>query len=258
MSKSIIKKKKTTTKSGKKGTAIITNETAENLARQAFEMQEQKSVLKTVEEPEISELEIRNEISAPDNDRKRLNGQEITFILSQIISTNNYNNILKAFYERFNKTISKQTIYNLKVSKKYEVILDKLQTEYDRQIAKEYLASPRRRVSALTTIYEKALDKEDLKLASEQVMKINEIILGKYAGGDMNIYFQQNNQYSQMTLPEIRAEQLKVLKMIGDVKMIVDKKNNDLSETVSEMEVIDMKTEGNTENINSVGEQNVQ
>jgi hypothetical protein len=99
-------------------------------------------------------------------------------------------------------------------------LFDKIQREYERGLSREYMSSKRKRVAALTEIYEIAMEYQAFKLAKECVVAIDDIIENAKTRGNIQIFqFKQVNQYADMPIKEIKKERVRLLKELEHVKM---------------------------------------
>lgn len=88
-------------------------------------------------------------------------------------------------------------------------------------MSREYLSSKRRRVGALTEIYEIAMDYKAYKLAKECITAIDDVMENANRRGNLAILqFKQVNHYADMPLSEIKREKLRLLEQLEGVKMI--------------------------------------
>lgn len=157
----------------------------------------------------------KNSVSQLTKRTHKITPDETSWLLHSLVTIGNIREIVTEFKKKFGKSVSTHWLYQMQNSDKYQESLERIRSQYDRELTKEYLTSPRKRISELTKIYEKACRNDDLKLASDQVMRIHEILVGNHKSGDTTInYYQQNNEYVNMTLEDIRKEQAKVLKRL--------------------------------------------
>jgi hypothetical protein len=160
----------------------------------------------------------------------KLTDEERSFLLTSLVIVGRPAPIQKMFEDKFGKTISRQYLHQLKTDPKYVGTLQKVRDEYERGMTREYMSSKRRRVAAMTEIYEIAMDYKAYKLAKECITAIDDMMENAQKRGNLQIIqFQQTNQYANMPLDEIRKEKVRLLQEFEHVKMINEEKNNDNS-----------------------------
>lgn len=157
----------------------------------------------------------------------------MSWLLTGLVYVGRSAPIMQSFEQKFGKTVSKQYLSELRNDPVNRELFEKMANEYEKGMTREYLSSKRKRVNALTEIYEIAMDYKAYKLAKECITAIDEIMENSNRRGNLAILqFKQVNNYADMPLSEIRKEKVRLLKQLEDVKMISGNIEIDDSSTI--------------------------
>ena len=155
----------------------------------------------------------------PTNKPHGFSDEERGFLLTAIVYLGRPKLINKEFQDKFGKTVTKQTLLHMKTDPKNEHIFEEVRRSYERKFSNEYLSSKRRRVAAITEIYEYCMDAGALREAKDCVKTIDDMIENQKNKGTTIFAISQTNQYADITLPEIKAKKLELLKQLEAVKI---------------------------------------
>ena len=144
----------------------------------------------------------------------RFTKEQTEFLLQAIVHIGRPSEIVRQFQEKFGISVSKDWVKKLKHLEKYRPRLQQIRSEFEKGIQTEWLVSKRNRVRALTELFEKACEKGDLESARKNLVEIRTEIEGK-VGDAYFMAIQQNNEYINMTVPELKNEIRLLSKKLG-------------------------------------------
>lgn len=136
--------------------------------------------------------------------------------------------ISRAFEEKFGEPFSAQYVAVIKSSPKYEQRIKQIKDKYERGMFVEALSSKRRRVAAISEIYdwcqEDQADSDSMlrfkkSLAKDCVMAVDAILDNKRSTEFNVLNLTQNNSFAEWSLKDIRREKAKLLEKLEGVKI---------------------------------------
>lgn len=119
----------------------------------------------------------------------------------------------KVFYEKFKRKLNSIWYWSRQnVGKRSKGILERVRLEHEKSISNEFFASKVNRVRALTDLYSLAKQSKELTTCHNIVRTLNEMFEQKKDGSNFYI---QNNEYINMTVPELKKEIRLLSRRIG-------------------------------------------
>ena len=142
----------------------------------------------------------------------RLTNKQLVYLAHLKMCVPSRDLIQKSFHSEFGRTISKTYITNMSHYKKARNALEKVKEQYEKNVGFEFFSAKINRVRALTELYDKATLKDQLGICHDIIKTFNDMFDPKKDGD--NIYV-QNNEYINMTVPELKHEIRLLSKKLG-------------------------------------------
>ncbi len=130
------------------------------------------------------------------------------------------------FRWKFKRNVTGRYITAMPYIKKARRILDRVRERYERTISYNFFGSKMNRVNVLSELFDVAKKQGKLTVCHDIVKTLNDMYEPKAKDGD-NIYI-QNNEYLNMTVPELKKE-IKILsRRLGpELLQMADQKSSD-------------------------------
>lgn len=134
--------------------------------------------------------------------------------------------IKRMFKMKFGRNVSSCYITSMCHIKKAKRILDRVRERYEHTISYNFFGSKMNRVNILSELYEVAKKQQKLNVCLDIVKTFNDMYEPKSKDGD--VYNIQNNEYLNMTVPELKHEIRLLSRKLGpDLLQIAEQKSSD-------------------------------
>ena len=186
---------------------------------------------------------------------KRYQGEKLDWLMQAIVHIGLGSKIREQYREKFNDDVSLFTIQDIKKRKNLQPKFERIRAQYERGLAKEFLASKRYRISLLQEVLDIAMLKKDYRLVKEIIKTADDMMeVGKRK--DMNVFqvFQQHNNYATWPIHKIREERARLLSELEKNKVeTLNKENGDFEVLIDQSE--ENKDSENSEELPEESEQ---